>query len=125
MCVAPLRCQRLRQSALRERAGQDWQESGHVFTTRTGRPIEPRNLYRSFTRVAANAGLRVIRLHDARHGCATLLTAAGVPPRVVMEILGHSQIAITMNTYAHVVQDTQREAVSHMDRLLRRRPDRD
>nr|WP_284453845.1 transposase [Streptomyces sp. MRC013] len=52
------------------------------------------------------------------------LTAAGVAPRVVMEILGHSQIAVTMNVYTHVVQDTQREAVSHMDRLLRRRPGR-
>ncbi|MBW1599008.1 tyrosine recombinase XerC [Streptomyces sp. JJ38] len=124
ICVAPLRWQRMRQAALRERAGADWQESGHVFTTRTGRPVEPRNVYRSFTRVAKDAGLRVIRLHDARHGCATLLTAAGVAPRVVMEILGHSQIAITMNTYTHVVQDTQREAVSHMDRLLRKRPDR-
>jgi integrase len=125
MCIAPLRWQHMRQAALREKAGDGWQESGHVFTTRTGRPIEPRNLYRSFTRVAKSAGLRVIRLHDARHGCATLLTAAGVAPRVVMEILGHSQIAITMNTYTHVVQDTQREAVSHMDRLLRYRPDRD
>lgn len=90
------------------------------------RPVEPRNLYRSFTRVAQSAGLRVIRLHDARHGTATLLTAAGVAPRVVMEILGHSQISITMDVYTHVVQDTQREAMSHMDRLLRkrRRPDR-
>ena len=69
-------------------------------------------------------GLRVIRLHDARHGTATLLTAAGVAPRVVMEILGHSQISITMDVYTHVVQDTQREAMSHMDRLLRRRSGR-
>lgn len=125
ICVAPLRYQRMRQTAMRERAGDRWEESGHVFTTRTGRPIEPRNVYRSFTRVAKNAGLRVIRLHDARHGCATLLTAAGVAPRVVMEILGHSQIAVTMNVYAHVVQDTQREAVSHMDRLLTRRLQRE
>jgi integrase len=115
----------MRQTAMRERAGDRWEESGHVFTTRTGRPIEPRNVYRSFTRVAKNADLRVIRLHDARHGCATLLTAAGVAPRVVMEILGHSQIAVTMNVYAHVVQDTQREAVSHMDRLLTRRLQRE
>ncbi|GGU56885.1 hypothetical protein GCM10010211_21990 [Streptomyces albospinus] len=49
-------------------------------------------------------------------------TAAGVAPQVVTEILGHSQIAITMNTNTHVVQETQREAVSHMDRLLKRRP---
>ena len=122
ICVAPLRWQRMRQAAMREQAGEKWEETGYVFTTRTGKPIEPRNLYRSFTRVAKNAGLRVIRLHDARHGTATLLTAAGVAPRVVMEILGHSQIAVTMNVYAHVVQDTQREAISHMDRLLRRRP---
>ena len=107
---------------MREPAGDQWEETGYVFTTRTGQPIEPRNLYRSFTRVAKDAGLRVIRLHDACHGTATLLTAAGVAPRVVMEILGHSQIAVTMNVYTHVVQDTQREAVSHMDRLLRRRP---
>ncbi|MEW2065965.1 site-specific integrase [Streptomyces sp. NPDC007346] len=125
LCVAPLRWERLRQAALREAAGDQWEETGYVFTTRSGRPIEPRNLYRSFTRVAGTAGLRVIRLHDARHGCATLLTAAGVAPRVVMEILGHSQIAVTMNIYAHVVQDTQREAVSHLDRMLKRqRPDR-
>ncbi len=78
-------------------------------------------MYRSFTRVVATAGLRVIRLHDARHGTETLLTAASVPPRVVMEILGHSQISITMDVYTHVVQDTQREAISHMDRLLKRR----
>jgi integrase len=91
-----------------------------VSSTRNGRPIEPRNVYRSFARVAQDAGLRVIR----RHCCATLLTAAGVAPRLVMEILGHSQISITMDLYTHVVQDTQREAISHVDRLLKRRIDR-
>ncbi len=129
LCIAPLRWHRMRQAAARVKAGEQWQESGYVFTTRTGRQVEPRNVYRSFTRVAESAGLRVIRLHDARHGTATLLTAAGVAPRVVMEILGHSQISITMDVYTHVVQDTQREAMSHMDRLLRKRrpgrPDRE
>ncbi|MFG2643568.1 tyrosine-type recombinase/integrase [Streptomyces sp. NPDC048370] len=125
MCIAPLRWHRMRQNDQRVKAGEQWAEGGYVFTTASGRPVEPRNVYRSFTRVAASAGLRVIRLHDARHGCATLLTAAGVAPRVVMEILGHSQISITMDVYAHVVQDTQREAISHMDRLLKRRPGRE
>lgn len=125
MCIAPLRRHRMRQKDQRKRAGEGWQEPSYVFTTRTGRTVEPRNVYRSFTRVAETAGLRVIRLHDARHGCATLLTAAGVAPRVVMEILGHSQISITMDVYTHVVQDTQREAISHMDRLLKRRPGRE
>lgn len=112
----------MRQAAAKEAAGERWQASEYVFTTRNGRPVEPRNVYRSFTRVAKDAGLRVVRLHDARHGCATLLVAAGVAPRVVMEILGHSQISITMDVYTHIVQDTQREAISHMDRLLKRRP---
>ncbi|MFF0753369.1 tyrosine-type recombinase/integrase [Streptomyces sp. NPDC004267] len=124
LCIAPLRWHRMKQNDQRAKAGEKWQEGGYVFTTSTGRPVEPRNVYRSFTRVAASAGLRVIRLHDARHGTATLLTAAGVAPRVVMEILGHSQISITMDVYTHVVQDTQREAISHMDRLLRRAPGR-
>ncbi|WP_215456075.1 site-specific integrase [Streptomyces sp. ATCC 21386] len=125
LCIAPLRWHRMRQAVARAKAGERWQESAYVFTTRTGRPVEPRNVYRSFTRIAQSAGLRVIRLHDARHGTATLLTAAGVAPRVVMEILGHSQISITMDVYTHVVQDTQREAMSHIDRLLqKRRPGR-
>ncbi|MCI3226880.1 site-specific integrase [Streptomyces sp. NP-1717] len=122
MCIAPLRWHRMRQAAAKLRAGESWDDGGYVFTTRNGRSVEPRNVYRSFTRVAGSAGIRVVRLHDARHGCATLLTAAGVAPRVVMEILGHSQISITMDVYTHVVQDTQREAISHMDRLLKRRP---
>ncbi|WP_411076934.1 tyrosine-type recombinase/integrase [Streptomyces sp. cmx-10-25] len=125
MCLAPLRWHRMRQKTTYEAAGTEWTATGYVFATRTGRPVEPRNVHRSFVRVGEAAGLRPIRLHDARHGCATLLTAAGVAPRVVMEILGHSQISLTMDVYTHVVQDTQREAISHMDRLLtRKRPDR-
>ncbi len=114
----------MRQAGARAKAGEKWHHSDYAFATRTGHPVEPRNLYRSFTRVAESAGLRVIGLHDARQGTATLLTAAGVAPRIVMEILGHSQISITMDVYTHVVQDTQREAMSHMDRLLRNRKKR-
>ncbi|NYV74862.1 site-specific integrase [Streptomyces sp. UH6] len=121
MCVAPLRWQRLRQGTQRAAAGESWPVSDLVFTTRNGRPIEPRNLYRSFLRIAEAAGLPKVRLHDTRHGCASLLFAAGVAPRTVMEILGHSQIAVTMNIYTHVHDDTRREAMSHMDRLLKRR----
>lgn len=107
-------------AALRQAAGERWHETGYVFTTRTGRPVEARNIYRSFGRLARTAAVPIIRLHDARHGCATLLTSQGVPPRVVMEILGHPQIGVTMNVYTHVVQDTQREALAAVDRLLER-----
>ncbi|MFC8586056.1 tyrosine-type recombinase/integrase [Streptomyces sp. NPDC057217] len=98
---------------------------------RTQRPLPPqdtadlkRGLSRSFQRITETAGLPRIRLHDARHGCATLLFAAGVPARMVMEILGHSQIAVTMNIYTHVSEGHRREAMDHMDRLLRRQPRR-
>ncbi len=122
LCVAPLRWHRMWQAAARAKVRESRATgTDYVFATRNGRSVEPRNLYRSFTRVAESAGIRVIRLHDARHGTATLLTAAGVTPRVVMEILGHSQISITVDVYTHAVQDTQREAMSHMDRLLRGR----
>ncbi|CAL9532604.1 Transposase from transposon Tn916 [Streptomyces sp. enrichment culture] len=125
ICLAALRWHRMRQTEAARLKGVELSPSAYVFTTRTGRPIDPQNINRSFFRITAAAGLRRIRLHDARHGCATLLTAAGVAPRVVMEILGHSQISITMDVYTHVTSDTQREAISHMDRLLRRRVDRE
>ncbi|MGW1796260.1 tyrosine-type recombinase/integrase [Streptomyces sp. NPDC001984] len=125
ICLAALRWHRMRQSDAARRKGVELSPSSYVFTTRTGRPIDPQNVNRSFFRITAAAGLRRIRLHDARHGCATLLTAAGVAPWVVMEILGHSQIGITMDVYTHVTSDTQREAISHMDRLLRRRLERE
>ncbi|TWV58406.1 tyrosine-type recombinase/integrase [Streptomyces misionensis] len=124
ICLAALRWHRMRQTEAARLKGAELAPSYYVFTTRTGRPIDPQNINRSFFRITAAAGLRRIRLHDARHGCATLLTAAGVAPRVVMEILGHSQISITMDVYTHAASDTQREAISHMDRLLRRRVDR-
>jgi hypothetical protein len=59
-----------------------------------------------------------LRFHDLRHSCATLLIAQGVHARVVMEILGHTNITITMNTYAHVLPQVSREAADKLDSLL-------
>jgi integrase len=59
-----------------------------------------------------------MRFHDLRHGAASLLLAQGVHPRVVMDMLGHSTIALTMNTYSHVIPDLQREAAAKMEALL-------
>lgn len=124
ICLAALRWHRMRQTEAARLKGEELSPSSYVFTTRTDRPIDPQNINRSFFRITAAAGLRRIRLHDARYGCATLLTAAGIAPRFVMELLGHSQLSITMGVYTHVTSDTQREAISHTDRLLRRRVDR-
>ena len=63
----------------------------------------------------------MLRFHDLRHSCASLLGALGVPVRVVMELLGHSNINLTLNTYSHVFGSAQREAADAMDRALGRR----
>ncbi|MEH0982052.1 tyrosine-type recombinase/integrase [Micromonospora sp. CPCC 205556] len=62
--------------------------------------------------------LRHVRLHDLRHTAASVLLAQGVPARVVMEILGHSQISVTLNIYAHVAPEIRREAASPLEGAL-------
>lgn len=57
-------------------------------------------------------------MHDLRHTAASLMLAQGVSPRVVMEILGHSQISVTMNTYSHVTPASSREAVARVEGML-------
>jgi integrase len=76
-------------------------------------PVDPRNDYREL-KLLGIAGLPSVRLHDLRHTAASLLVAQGVPPRVVMEILEHSQIALTMNTYSHVAPEVSREAADRI-----------
>jgi integrase len=80
--------------------------------------LSPNDVSKSFPQLCEAAGLRRLRLHDLRHTCASLLLAQGVPPRVVMEILGHSSLDMTMNTYGHVMLDARRDALSGMDGLL-------
>ncbi len=71
-----------------------------------------------FKKHLAAVGLPDVRFHDLRHSCASLLLAQNVHPRVVMEILGHSTITLTMNTYSHVLPQAQRDAIGLMDTLL-------
>jgi integrase len=65
-----------------------------------------------------SAGLRHQRFHDLRHACASLLLAEGINPRIVMEILGHSQVSLTLNTYSHVIPSLGREAADRLESLL-------
>ncbi len=99
-------------------AAASWADPDLVFTTRVGTPIHPRNDHRSFAALVRRAGLRRIRLHDLRHTAASLLVAQGVPARVVMEILGHSQISITMDLYSHVSPEVSREAAGRLESAL-------
>jgi integrase len=95
-----------------------YSDTGHIFTTSIGTPIDPRNCTRLFQEMCADAGVPPVRLHDLRHGCATVLLAHGVPPRTVMEVLGHSTLEMTMNTYAHVSLDDKRAALGKINDLL-------
>ncbi|MFN7992461.1 MAG: tyrosine-type recombinase/integrase [Bryobacteraceae bacterium] len=92
--------------------------AGFARSTRIGTPLEPRNVERVFRNILREADLPRIRIHDLRHPAATLLLAQGVHPRVVMELLGHSQIAVTMNTCTHVLPSLRKDAAEKMNALL-------
>jgi integrase len=114
-----LRLHRTRQIEARLLAGPQWRDAGFVFTTGIGTPVDPANLLDNFKRILKKAGLPDIRFHDLRHSAASLLLTLNVHPRVVMELLGHSQISLTMNTYSHVVPDLLREAVGKLGVTLK------
>jgi integrase len=120
IAVEALVAHKLRQDEERRFAGNRWQVSDFVFTTIIGTPIDACNLGQRFRALLKRHGLRPIRFHDLRHTCASLLIAQGDGPRTIMEILGHSQIALTMNLYGHVFQDVKRESARKMDAILGR-----
>jgi integrase len=116
--VAALMQHEKRQAAERSSAGQRWEDHGLVFPTAVGTPLEARSMLRDFRDVKRQGGLPPIRFHDLRHSCATMLLVQGVPARVVMEILGHSDIGLTMNTYSHVIPGLRKDAAARMEDLL-------
>jgi integrase len=118
MIVERLREHEKRQAAERLWSGSKWNETGLVFANRNGEPTQARHVIEQFHEALRDAGLRRIRFHDLRHSCGTLLLVQGVSPRVVMEVLGHSEIALTMNAYSHVVPELQREAAQRMQSIL-------
>jgi integrase len=90
-----------------------------VFCTGVGTTISVHNFHnRSWRPLLRKAGLPQIRFHDLRHTCATLLLTKGVHPKVVQELLGHSSIAITLDTYSHVLPNMQGEAVRAMEDMV-------
>jgi integrase len=117
--VTTLEGHRAAQDGERTKAGSLWQETGLVFTSTVGTPVDVGNLtYRSFRPLLEHADLPRIRFHDLRHTCATLLLSRGMHPKIVQEMLGHANIAMTMDTYSHVLPDMQEKAVDAMDDVL-------
>jgi len=120
LIVDRLREHEKRQLAERLWSGSKWSNTGLVFANRNGDPTQARRVIEQFHKALEHAGLRRVRFHDLRHSCATLLLVQGVSPRVVMEVLGHSEIALTMNAYSHVVPELRQEAALRMQAILER-----
>ena len=109
--VAMLRKHRTEQKAERLRAGDQWTDSGLVFTTEFGRPVDPRNFLRVIEDAARAAGVQGVGVHTLRHSAAVGWLEAGVHIKAVADMLGHSSIAITGDIYGHTSDGTARAAV--------------
>jgi integrase len=116
--VQALRDHRRQQLLERVAAGSEWRDAGLVFAQPNGSPIDPKADYTAWRRLLTAAGVRSARLHDARHTAATLLLQQGVPARVAMQILGHSQITLTLGTYTHVLPEVGKEAADRITSAL-------
>ena len=117
--VAALRVHKKRQAEEQLAAGPAWQERDLIFPTRIGTPMRGDNLRkRSLRPLLEKVGLPPLTFHELRHTFATFQLAAGERPKVVQEILGHSSIKTTMDTYSHVIPGMQEEAAGRLQRLL-------
>jgi integrase len=116
--VAVLRAHRAAQDAERVAAGEEYHDSGYVFTCLNGDPMAPDRLSRTFRRLSDEAGLPPVRLHDLRHGAATLALAAKVDLKVAQDMLGHSSIVLTADTYTSVLPDDARKAAEDVATLI-------
>ncbi|MGW8506952.1 tyrosine-type recombinase/integrase [Streptomyces sp. CLCI03] len=124
-CLYSLREHKQQHDKERTTAGPDWTDSGLVFTTPTGQPLDPANLTRRFRTFLHRAGLRRIRFHDLRHSTATLLLEQGVDLVVIKELLGHAHIGVTAGVYAHVRLRLQRQAIDTLGNALGAHDDAD
>jgi integrase len=99
-------------------AGPEWNNSGLVFTTAIGRPADGTWVSKWFHRALNQAGLPRVRIHDLRHTAATHLLRRGVHPKIVQELLGHSTISLTLDTYSHLAPALNAEVANHMQLLF-------
>ncbi len=105
----------------RARWGEGWSDHDLVFPAEGGEPMHPEVATRTFGALTAAAGLRHVRLHDLRHGQASLLLAAGTDIAIVSKRLRHSSVGITADTYSHLLDGVGRQAAEAAAALVRRR----
>jgi len=116
--VSALMAHKASQQKERLAAGAIWEDHDLVFAQLNGRPIDKKADWMAWRGLLALAEVRIIRLHDARHTAATLLLSGGIHPRVVMELLGHSQMRTTTDVYSHVMPALAREAADKLSTTL-------
>ena len=103
-----------------ERLGAPYEDQDLVFATERGTLVNPTNLRERYFKPLPNrASLPEIRFHDLRHTCATLLLSKNVNPKIVSEMLGHATIAITLDTYSHLLPNVQENATRALEDVLR------
>jgi integrase len=116
--VEALKVHKVHQAAEHQALGAAWRDSGFVFTTTIGTPVDPRNASRAFSELAKEAGLGAWHIHELRHSSASTSLAQGVPVEVVSAFLGHSSIRMTVDTYGHIGDSQLRTAADAMDVAL-------
>jgi len=116
--VETLKAHQARQAEEHLALGAAWRDSGFVFTTTIGTPLDPRNASRAFSELAEKAGLGAWHIHELRHSAASTSLAQGVPVEVVSAFLGHSSIRMTVDTYGHIGDVQMRSAADAMDNAL-------
>lgn len=109
---------RKNQRSIRNATGKEITDSDPVFSTIEGKPLRPNTVSRAWTTLAAKAGVKIIRFHDARHTHASLMLKAGIHPKIVQERLGHASVQITLDTYSHVAPGIQEAAAIQFDKLI-------
>lgn len=110
------------QEMIRLMQGLRLENNDLVFSKEDGSPLVPNAVTSAWIRLVKRAGLEGIRLHDARHTHASLMLKQGVHPKIVQERLGHSTIAITLDTYSHVAPGLQEAAANRFDEILDHKP---
>lgn len=118
LTIKALRSHKAQQAQERLLFGPDYSNNDLVFPLPDGTPWPPDSLTASFKHLVKKLGIKGIRFHDLRHSHASQLLKANVHPKIVSERLGHSSIAITMDTYSHITEGIQREAVQKIDIAL-------
>lgn len=120
--MAALHGHKVRQLEAKLKAGAAWQDHDYVFCTSFGTHLNPNEVVAALKKLLKQAELPNIRFHDLRHSAATLLLKLDVHPKIVQELLGHTQISMTMDIYSHVLPGMHREVIQKLHESFQKSP---